>query len=173
MTPRIYIADLAAYNGGRLRGVWIDFKSGITADEVQFAIDALLKGSQGEEWRIDDTEHFAGFESWDLKRLCQVSELIHEHGEVAVKGYLAHRGSDADLEEFADYYMGCFTSKANFCEDHLGVEGGICAAAEGVQVFDWATLDQYINWERIATDAFINSYFSHTESHEKVHVYIR
>jgi antirestriction protein len=164
MTPRLYIADVAAYSSGRLRGVWIDFHSGITADDVQFAIDALLQNSEGEEWRIDDSENFAGFESFDLERLCKVSALIHEHGEAAVKGYLDHRGYDADLEEFADCYLGCFKSEAAFCEEYLGEEGGICTAAEGVQVFDW---------ERIATDAFIEIYFSKKERYDKVHVYTR
>lgn len=59
--------------------------------------------------------------------------------------------------------------KADFCEEHLG----IAEAAENIQVFDWATLDKYIDWERIANDAFINSYFSHEESYEKTHVYCR
>jgi antirestriction protein len=169
MTPRIYFADLAAYNNGRLRGVWVDFYEGIEADDVQFAIDALLKNSEGEEWRIDDSENFAGFNSWDLEKLCEVAALIHEHGEGAVKGYLSHRGTDADFDEFSDYYIGCYKSEAVFCEEHLQ----IAEAAEKIQVFDWATLDQYINWEAIANDAFINLYYSHKEGYEQIHVYTR
>jgi antirestriction protein len=169
MTPKIYFADLAAYNNGRLRGVWVEFFEGIEPDDVQFAIDAMLQDSEGEEWRIDDREHFADFESFDLEKLCQVAALIHEHGEGAMKGYLSHRGSDADLDEFTDYYIGCFKSEVAFCEEHFQ----IAEAAEQIQVFDWATLDQYIDWEAIANDAFINSYYSHKARHEEIHVYVR
>jgi antirestriction protein len=171
--PRVYFADLAAYNNGRLRGVWVDFFEGITAEEVQFAIDFMLAKTEGEEWRIDDIEGFAGIESSDLDRLCAIANLIHEHGEGAIKGYLNHRGSDADLEEFAECYIGCYQSEADFCEKYLGEDGGICAAAEEIQVFDWATLDLFIDWDAIARDAFINLYYSYEESYQKVHVYIR
>lgn len=173
MTPSIYFADLEAYNNGRLRGVWIEFSEGIDPDDVQFAIDAMLKGSHGEEWRIDDRENFAGFESCDLEKLCAVAALIHKHGEEPVKGYFSHRGDDADPDEFTDYYIGSYKSESAFCEEHLGEEGGICKAAEEIQVFDWATLDQFIDWERIANDAFINSYYSHEVGHAEIHVYLR
>lgn len=169
MNPRVYFADLEAYNSGRLRGVWVDFFEGIQPDDVQVAIDYLLHKSSGDEWRIDDSENFAGFTCWDLEKLCEVAALIHEHGEEAVKGYLAHLGDDANLDEFSDYYIGCFKSEATFCEEHFQ----IAEAAETIQVFDWATLDQYIDWEAIANDAFINSYYSHDEGHEKIHVYLR
>ncbi|KAM3107288.1 antirestriction protein ArdA [Phormidesmis sp. 146-33] len=173
MNPRIYFADLEAYNNGRLRGVWVDFFEGIQSNDVQVAIDYLLHESEGDEWRIDDQESFAGFESCDLEKLCQVAALIHEHGEEPVKGYFAHRGDDADPDEFTDYYIGCYKSESDFCEEHLGEEGGICKAAEAIQVFDWATLDQFIDWERIATDAFLSSYYSHDAAHEEIHVYVR
>ncbi|MBD2078427.1 antirestriction protein ArdA [Leptolyngbya sp. FACHB-17] len=172
-TPRVYFADLAAYNAGRLRGVWVEFFEGIEPDKVQFAIDAMLKSSEGEEWRIDDYENFAEFTSCDLEKLCQVAALIHEHGEEPIKGYFAHRGDDAEIDEFTDYYIGCYKSEAAFCKEHLGEEGGICEAAEAIQVFDWATLDKFIDWEAIANDAFINSYYSHEEGYEKTHVYLR
>ena len=167
--PKIYFADLEAYNNGRLRGVWVEFFEGIEPGEVQFAIDAMLKDSYGEEWRIDDRESFAGFESCDLEKLCQVAALIHEHGEEPVKGYFSHLGDDADLDEFTDYYIGCYKSETAFCEEHFQ----IAEAAEKIQVFDWATLDKYIDWEAIANDAFINSYYSHDAGHEEIHVYAR
>jgi len=43
--PRLYFACLAAYNAGRLHGVWIDFYAGITPEEIQESIDAMLKAS--------------------------------------------------------------------------------------------------------------------------------
>jgi len=173
--PRLYFACLAAYNAGHLHGEWVDFYPGITPEEIQEAIDAMLKASpvpDAEEWDIHDAEGFAGLDSGSFELLCQVSELIHEHQEGAVKGFIGHVGSSnlvAEIDNFSDIYIGRFKSEEDFCEEHLG----IAEAAEQIQVFDWATLDQYIDWERIAKDAFINSYFSHKEAHEEVHVYAR
>lgn len=42
--PRIYVADLAAYNAGILHGVWIDL-DGKDEDEIQSEIDAMLRAS--------------------------------------------------------------------------------------------------------------------------------
>jgi antirestriction protein len=173
--PSIYVACLAAYNAGHLHGVWIEFTPGIDAGDVQLAIDEMLKNSpepDAEEWDIHDSEHFAEFSSHDLELLCQVAELIHEHGEGAVKGFIDHMGSvntAAEIDNFSDIYLGCYASEADFCEEHFG----IAEAAENIQVFDWATLDQYIDWERIANDAFINSYYSYEAGYNKVHVYVR
>lgn len=171
-TPRVYFADLAAYNNGQLRGVWVDFYEGIEADDVQFAIDALLKDSEGEEWRIDDYEDFAGCKISDLETLCQVAELIHEHGEGAVKGFIGHVGEEYLFDRtcsFEDNYRGCFKSEVDFCQEHFQ----IAEEAKEIRVFDWATLDQYIDWKAIANDAFINSYYSYKAGYEEIHVYVR
>lgn len=66
--PRIYVADLAAYNAGRLRGTWIDLSEYATDDrdvsELLAAIDSMLLGAptlhpfdRGEEWAIHDSEN--------------------------------------------------------------------------------------------------------------------
>jgi len=174
--PRIYFADLEAYNAGQLKGVWVEFYQGIEPEDVWFALDAMLRRSRGEEWEIHDSEGFAGFDSNDIELLCQVANLIHEHGKAAVRGFIGHVGKNdvaAEIDNFNDIYLGCHKSEADFCEKHLGDEGGIHAAAEQIQVFDWATLDQFIDWEAIAGDAFINLYYSHAEGYEQVHVYLR
>lgn len=168
-TPRIYFADVEAYNNGRLRGVWVDFFKGIQPDDVRAAIAYLFEWTDKEEWRIDDTEDFAGFSGCDLERLCEVADLIHQHGEEPVKGYFANRGDDTDLSEFESYYMGCFESETDFCEEIFDV----ATQAEKIQVFSWATLDQYIDWSAIAVDAFINSYWSHQVGHKEIYVYAR
>ncbi|HEY9762386.1 MAG TPA: antirestriction protein ArdA [Trichocoleus sp.] len=176
-TPRIYIACLAAYNSGRLHGEWIDADQ--DAEYIQAAIGAMLKRSpipNVEEWDIHDTENFASFSGHNLELISQVGKLIAEHGEGAVNGFISHVGKDdleAQIDNFEDIYLGCFTSEANFCEEHLGEEGGICGSAEDIRVFDWATLDKYIDWEKIANDAFINQYFSFEERYENIHVYSR
>ena len=62
-TPRIYVACLAAYNGGRLHGEWIDADQ--SADDIGEAIKQMLSRSPepcAEEWAIHDHENFQGIE---------------------------------------------------------------------------------------------------------------
>jgi antirestriction protein len=57
-TPRIYVADLEAYNNGRLVGEWLDLSDYDNADELMDAIQDVLKKSGGEEYAIHDYENF-------------------------------------------------------------------------------------------------------------------
>jgi antirestriction protein len=63
-TPRIYVADLSAYNNAHLHGEWIDCDT--DADEVREQIKAMLAASPMveieacEEWAIHDYEGFHG-----------------------------------------------------------------------------------------------------------------
>jgi antirestriction protein len=56
-TPRIYVADLEAYNNGRLVGEWLDLADYKDADELMDAIQDVLKKSGGEEYAIHDVEY--------------------------------------------------------------------------------------------------------------------
>jgi antirestriction protein len=56
-TPKIYVADLEAYNNGRLVGEWLDLTDYNDADELMDAIQDVLKKSGGEEYAIHDIEY--------------------------------------------------------------------------------------------------------------------
>jgi antirestriction protein len=56
---RIYLACLAAYNNGKLHGVWIDATNDI--DDIQDQINEMLESSpeeDAEEWAIHDYESY-------------------------------------------------------------------------------------------------------------------
>lgn len=58
-TPKIYVVCLAAYNNGKLHGVWIEANQ--PAEAIWDAIRAMLKNSperDAEEWVIHDYEGF-------------------------------------------------------------------------------------------------------------------
>ncbi len=63
-TPKIYVADLAAYNNGRLEGFWLDLSEYDSGEEVQNKINEFLKkqseksGELREEVAIHDYENF-------------------------------------------------------------------------------------------------------------------
>lgn len=60
--PKIYVADLAAYNNGYLHGVWINAAQAV--DGIQEQINAMLAASpvpDAEEYAIHDYEGFEGY----------------------------------------------------------------------------------------------------------------
>jgi len=56
-SPKIYVADLEAYNNGKLSGVWLDLMDYDDADELMGAIQDFLKTTGGEEYAIHDVEN--------------------------------------------------------------------------------------------------------------------
>jgi len=61
--PRIYVADLAAYNNGILHGVWIDATTEL--DDIQEQVRKMLRSSpeqDAEEYAIHDYEGFGNYD---------------------------------------------------------------------------------------------------------------
>jgi antirestriction protein len=56
-SPKIYVADLEAYNNGKLSGVWLDLMDYDDADELMGAIQDFLKTTGGGEYAIHDVEN--------------------------------------------------------------------------------------------------------------------
>ncbi len=59
---RIYVADLAAYNNGKLHGVWINACDDL--EVIQKQINEMLESSPerfAEEYAIHDYEGFGGY----------------------------------------------------------------------------------------------------------------
>src|SRR5690242_9229769 len=88
-SPRIYVADLAAYNAGRLHGAWIDADQ--DPDEIRAEIQKMLEASPepgAEEYAIHDYEGFGSIrfsEFEDLDRISEMAKLIDEHGDLAAE----------------------------------------------------------------------------------------
>ena len=63
--PAVYVADLAAYNEGKLVGEWIDLSKFGSGRDVMLKIDELMKqwskeaGEKREEFAIHDFENFS------------------------------------------------------------------------------------------------------------------
>ena len=119
-TPRIYVADLAAYNNGKLHGVWIDVLDGI--DEIWNQINTMLKASPeplAEEYSIHDYEGFGSYRVSEYEGIAEIhaiAEFLEKHPDF---------GSDLldycyDLDEakrFAEEnYQGCYKSLEDYAE---------------------------------------------------------
>jgi len=62
-TPKIYVADLAAYVNGRLHGRWIEANQ--PAEDIHQEIQEMLSESpepSAEEWALHDHEGFGSFQ---------------------------------------------------------------------------------------------------------------
>lgn len=168
--PCVYVACLAAYNNGKLHGQWIDCNQD-TAD-IWAEIEEMLSNSpepDAEEWAVHDFENWQGIEiseCEDIERLAKLAQMLTEHG-AAFAAYCQYYGNDASPEDFTEYYMGEYKSEEDFAYEQWE-ELGLIKKLEELNIFD-----SYINWEAIARDLFIDSYFSVDVSFEKVYVFQR
>lgn len=120
--PRIYVADLAAYNNGKLHGVWIDATDAL--EDIQKAVAEMLKQSPegfAEEYAIHDYEGFGSCRISEYEGLERVHELacfIEEHEELGAELLSFFCGDlDQAAEAIEDQHAGCFKSVADFAEE--------------------------------------------------------
>ena len=166
LEPRIYVACLAAYNGGRLHGAWIDVEDDIEA--VWVAIRAMLAASpepMAEEFAIHDYEGFGGVEIAEyanIARVVEIAAFLRARGTLGAL-VLAEVGGDLDAAAAAldDQYHGVFASLAD-CFQEMTEE--TTAIPE--------TLRLYIDYEAMARDARLNGeLFTVETAADQVHVF--
>lgn len=171
--PQIYVACLSAYNNGILHGMWIDATQDV--DSIREDIEWMLSWSPCaeyeacEEWAIHDYANWHEIqigEYEDLERLAKLAQLLAEHG-AAFAAYYQYYGSDTNEEDFQENYLGEYKSEEDFVYEQWS-EIGLIKKLEELNIFY-----SYINWEAIARDWFIDSYFSIEVSFDKVYVFSR
>ena len=118
-TPKIYVADLEAYNNGRLQGEWLDLADYNDADELMDAIQGLLDQWGVEEYAIHDAEYIPSsmyseymgrrdfeelYQMMDLAKdndlpLEVVQDIVSQYGESAVDDFYGRYDSAVDFAE--------------------------------------------------------------------------
>lgn len=152
ITPRIYVACLAAYNSGRLHGRWIDATQG--ADYIRDQVAEMLAESPepgAEEWAIHDHEGLGQIgESEDFDRVAEIGEAVAEAGDdaAALLAWLDYEPG-RDPGEFADRYRGSWESLAAYVENLWDEIGHDTRPASGRS---WWHPANYIDWDRMAND---------------------
>lgn len=126
-SPRIYVADLAAYNEGKLIGEWLDLSDYSSGEEVMEAIQDLLKkwseeqGVEREEYAIHDTENIPGdmineySGEDDFEKVVSVLTVANDRDipfEVILK-WMNDKGED-DANNAADAYNGSYKDEEDF-----------------------------------------------------------
>jgi len=163
---RIYVACLAAYNGGRLHGVWIDATQDL--DEIQEQVNVMLKESpepDAEEWAIHDYEGFGGYgvsEYSGFEELHEIASFIEEYPELAGE-LLSHFGGSLDDAKKAvdDNYSGCYKSLADYAEE---LTDNTAEVPEHLQF--------YIDYEKMGRDMELGGdVFTIETGYEEVHIF--
>lgn len=164
--PRIYVADLAAYNNGILHGVWIDATTEL--ENIQEEVNKMLRSSpeqDAEEYAIHDYEGFGDFylgEYAGLDTAHKVACFIEEFPDFAA-ALLAEYGGDLDEARKAaqENYIGCYAYLSDFVE---------ILTEETTEIPQ--SLVHYIDYERMAADMEMNGdIFSIRTGSTEVHVF--
>lgn len=169
--PRIYVACLSAYANGKLHGSWIDCNQ--DADAIWEEINEILRNSpepDAEEWAIHNHDNWQGIsigETESIEQIVQLAELLQEHGKPFAVYCNYHGSDDASAEDFSDRYIGQYESEEDFAYQ-LWEESGLVKQLE-----DLGVSCSYIDWESIACDLFIDSYFSVDIAYKEVYVFSR
>ena len=149
VTPRIYVACLAAYNNGVLHGRWIDTDQ--DAEDIHAEIQAMLAASPvpgAEEFAIHDTENFGSArigEYESIENVAAIAKLIVEHGELAAE-LIGHAGVVDQAREMLDeQYQGAFDSLTAWAEQLMEDTGQLDALP--------ANIRGYFDYEAFARDA--------------------
>ena len=163
--PRIYVADLAAYNNGKLHGIWID--AALELDDIQEAVAKMLKASPegfAEEYAIHDYEGFGSYRVSEYEGLQSVHEVacfIEEHDELGAE-LLTHFSSiDEARTAIDENYAGCYESVADFAEE---------LTEDSVQIPE--SLARYIDYNAMAYDMEVGGdIFTIELGHREVHIF--
>lgn len=149
--PRIYVADLAAYNNGKLHGEWIDAAQ--SPEAIHEEIAAMLATSPepfAEEWAIHDYEGFGDVklhEYESIENVSRLAQLIEEHGGIFA-ALVSHFGNLSDLDAaekaMSEDYQGEYDDLADWAYE-------VARQTQGEDAL--GPYANYIDWERVGHDA--------------------
>jgi len=127
-TPKIYVADLEAYNNGQLKGEWLDLANYSDADELMAEIQNLLTYWGVEEYAIHDTEYIPSsmYSEYmgknDFVQLYKMMDLAKQHDlPLEVIEDVVNQYGEGAVDEF----YGKYDSATDFAEqmvDDIGIE---------------------------------------------------
>lgn len=172
-TPRVWIADLAAYNNGKLHGRWVDATD---ADEMYEQAKEIIASSPepfAEEWAIHDYDNFPSSVVHELgeypsfETVANVGRALEQHGAafaawLNIQDYGAY-DADTDLSErFSEEYRGEWDSEEAYAMNYVEEVGW--AGIEG-HVLEQSQIFSYLDWEIIARELFQHGAYSYEQGY--------
>jgi antirestriction protein len=184
-TPKIYVADLAAYNAGHLRGQWVYLPDYADVDELMNKINCLLgewdrdllDGMTGpvEEYAIHDYEGLPGtlYDEYlgraGLRRLLFYVDLLdtaRSHGAAREFVEIA-RDRGLQSEEWADAfhqsYRGTFDSAEEWAYQYIDSTGQLDDMPDNLRY--------YFDYESFARDVRLGGDMDFVQDGMKTHVF--
>lgn len=147
-TPRIYVANLAAYNAGRMKGKWIEPST--DADELAEQVAEAIGGNvDRDEWAFHDYDAFPNMgETPSLEDVAAMAELLEEHPYGIVKAAMDIVGDDVDaIKKLLDEGYGVYESKKDYAEELIENMGG-------VDQLDRNTLERHFDYDSFTREIF-------------------
>jgi antirestriction protein len=166
-TPKIYIADLAAYNNGRLHGCWIDATQDL--EDMQEQIQKMLEQSPegfAEEYAIHDYEGFGRVsisEYEGIESVHEKAQFIAEHGDLGA-AVLDHFSGDLEdaKKTLEDNYLGEYKSLEDYAQE---------ITEQTTEIPE--SLAYYIDYKSMARDMELNGdVFTIETGFEEVHIFM-
>ena len=132
----IYMADLAAYNAGELKGKWFNLDDYMDADKLKEAVDAWKQEQGVEEYAVHDYDDCPAYDVFgehpDLDELYMYHTLYSKYGDNFATWFDLCYSGGCDCDEWEDKYnddnMGEWDSWEDFVRyliDDCGVLGEI------------------------------------------------
>lgn len=159
-TPKVYIADLAAYNEGELVGEWLDLSEFGSGEEVMEKISELLKqwseesDEEREEFAVHDMENFPKqmyseyMGESDFQKVIDYWEAINgtDYPMEVVEDYASETGKDIveAASEIKDNHYGTFSSLKDFAYEWVDSVGGISGVSRPEQYIEVSETDKRI-----------------------------
>lgn len=159
-TPKVYIADLAAYNEGSLVGEWLDLSEFGSGEEVMEKISELLKqwseeaGEEREEYSVHDMENFPkqmyseGMGESSFQKVIDYWEAINgtDYPMEVVEEFASLTGEDVvdAANKMKDAYYGKFDDVEDFAREYVDSVGGIEGVSNPEQYIDISETDKRI-----------------------------
>lgn len=124
LAPRVYVADLNAYNNGVLHGAWFD--ATLDAETLTAAARFMIRISPergGEEWAIHDHDDFGGYrlgEYASLEEVSRIAQGLSEYG-ASFGAWLTVAGNtdEETCEAYNDAYRGHYEKFQDFVEEQI------------------------------------------------------
>jgi antirestriction protein len=152
-TPAIYVANLGAYNEGRLVGEWIKLEDGVTADDINERIQSMLSRTGGEEYAVHDYHNMpSSLGEWpDMEKVAEVAQAIHDHGYEVVRAYI-DCFDEGSLDQLEERFQGIHSNEEDFAYELVRD----CYDLEKMM----GSLAYYFDYEAFARDLFMGDYVS-------------
>lgn len=164
---RIYVADLAAYNNGKLHGVWINATD--CFDDIQEQINAMLAESPegfSEEYAIHDYEGFGGYSVGEfdcIESIHDIACFILDYSEEVCGELLNYCCGDLDRAktEMDENYCGCYSSLADYAQE---------LTEQTTQIPE--SLAYYIDYEKMGRELELSGdVFTIETAYDEIHVF--